>query len=186
MSTNTKLNQVYGIQNPQQTVTNKAFISNRDPESTDIAAIGQAWYNRITKGYFVFTSYGVWSNQTTGAASQATLEITGASGTVFTVDTGDSSLGGDLAVTGDTTLTGDLAVTGDTTLTGTFIANGGAAVSTLSVGGVDIIVGAGSPSGSVTAPVGSLYLNSTGATTTTRLYINIDAGTTWAHFTASA
>ena len=42
------------------------------------------------------TSYGVWSNQTTGAKSQeATLEITGASGTVFTVDTGDSSLGGE-------------------------------------------------------------------------------------------
>ena len=176
MSTNTKLNQVYGIQNPQQTVTNKAFISNRDPESTDIAAIGQAWYNRITKGYFVFTSYGVWSNQTTGAASQATLEITGASGTVFTVDTGDSSLGGDLAVAGDTTLTGFLTVDGAVDFTGNVVL----------IGAAGIVVGAGSPSGSVTAPVGSLYLNSTGATTTTRLYINIDAGTTWAHFTASA
>ena len=174
MSVNTRINQVYGIQNPRQAVVSTLITSNRDPEASDVCAIGQNWYNRITKGYFVFTSYGVWSNQTTGAASQATLEITGASGTVFTVDTGDSLLGG------------DLAVTGDTTLTGTFIANGGAAVSTLSVGGVDIIVGAGSPSGSVTAPVGSLYLNSTGATTTTRLYINIDAGTTWAHFTASA
>lgn len=53
-------------------------------------------------------------------------------------------------------------------------------------GGLLVITGAGAPSGVVTAPVGSLYLNTTGATTITRLYINVDAGTTWANFTASA
>jgi hypothetical protein len=33
---------------------------------------------------------------------------------------------------------------------------------------------------------GMLYVNLTATTTTTRLYINIDGGTTWANFTASA
>ena len=48
----------------------------------------------------------------------------------------------------------------------------------------DIIFGSGAPT--LTAPQGSLYINITASTTTTRLYINTDGGTTWASFTASA
>ncbi len=51
--------------------------------------------------------------------------------------------------------------------------------------GVDILAGDGAPTG-VSAKQGSLYLNRTASTTTTRLYINTDGGTTWATFTASA
>ena len=173
MSVNTKLSQVYGIQNPRQTVVSTLITSNRDPESSDICAIGQNWSNRLTGSYFVFTSYGNWSNQTSGAGYQASLDLTG-TGTVLTLDTGDASLGGDLAVTGDTTLTGNLIV------------DGLSALATLSVGGVDILVGSGAPSG-ISAPQGSLYINSSGATTTTRLYINYSSGsgTSWTNFTAA-
>jgi hypothetical protein len=45
--------------------------------------------------------------------------------------------------------------------------------------------GAGPPTG-LTATKGTLYTNTTATTTTTRLYINTDGGTTWASFTASA
>ena len=48
----------------------------------------------------------------------------------------------------------------------------------------DLISGNGAPT--VTAAKGSLYINLTATTTTTRLYINIDGGTTWAYLTASA
>ena len=48
-----------------------------------------------------------------------------------------------------------------------------------------IYTGDGAPTG-LTAEKGSLYVNTTATTTTTRLYINTDGGTTWANFTASA
>lgn len=51
--------------------------------------------------------------------------------------------------------------------------------------GISFLVGSGAPTG-ITAGKGSLYINTTASTTTTRLYINTDGGTTWANFTASA
>ena len=50
---------------------------------------------------------------------------------------------------------------------------------------MQFLSGAGAPTG-VTAKKGSLYVNTTATTTTTRLYINTDGGTTWATFTTSA
>ena len=45
--------------------------------------------------------------------------------------------------------------------------------------------GAGAPS-SLTAAKGSLYLNTTGSSTSTRAYINTDGGTTWTAVTTAA
>ncbi len=57
-------------------------------------------------------------------------------------------------------------------------------VPTFQAAGIDLIVGSGAPT--MTAPKGTLYINTTATTATTRLYINTDGGTTWAYFTASA
>lgn len=57
-------------------------------------------------------------------------------------------------------------------------------IPTFQVAGIDLIVGSGAPS--MSAPKGSLYINTTATTTTTRLYVNTDGSTTWAYFTASA
>jgi hypothetical protein len=54
------------------------------------------------------------------------------------------------------------------------------------VNGPRIMSGTASPSGSVSAPKGSLYIKTNATTSTTRLWINTDSGTTWAYFTASA
>lgn len=51
--------------------------------------------------------------------------------------------------------------------------------------GAGIIRGNGAPTG-LSAAKGTLYVNLTASTTTTRLYINTNGGTTWASFTASA
>lgn len=48
-----------------------------------------------------------------------------------------------------------------------------------------LILGAGPPTG-VTAPKGWLYSNTTATTTTTRLYVNTDGGTTWTNLTTAA
>lgn len=51
--------------------------------------------------------------------------------------------------------------------------------------GINLIAGSGAPTG-ITAKQGTLYINTTASTSTTRLYINSDGGTTWVTFTTSA
>lgn len=54
---------------------------------------------------------------------------------------------------------------------------------------VDILsvsVSSGSGVPTFAAPKGSLYINTTATTTTTRLYINTDGSTTWTTFTTAA
>ncbi|TXG77185.1 hypothetical protein E6Q11_03130 [Candidatus Dojkabacteria bacterium] len=54
-----------------------------------------------------------------------------------------------------------------------------------SIQGAGIMRGSGAPT-SITAQKGTLYVNLTASSTTTRLYINTDGSTTWGAFTASA
>lgn len=49
---------------------------------------------------------------------------------------------------------------------------------------VGIYAGAGVPT--FTAKQGSIYINTTGSSTSTRMYVNTDGATTWASFTTSA
>lgn len=51
--------------------------------------------------------------------------------------------------------------------------------------GIDFLVGAGAPTG-ITAAKGSLYVNTTGSSASTRMYVNTDGGTTWTSFTTAA
>lgn len=53
-------------------------------------------------------------------------------------------------------------------------------------GGILVLAGAGDPNGAITAPIGSLWLRSDPAGTTSRLYINTNAGTVWTYFTSNA
>lgn len=57
-------------------------------------------------------------------------------------------------------------------------------VSQITVGGAKVLTGSGAPT--ISAPKGSLYINLTATTTTTRLYINTDGSTTWTNFTTAA
>ncbi len=50
--------------------------------------------------------------------------------------------------------------------------------------GFNIIAGSGAPS--LTAKKGSIYINTTASSTTTRIYVNTNGGTTWAYITTSA
>lgn len=50
--------------------------------------------------------------------------------------------------------------------------------------GINLIAGSGAPS--LTAIKGTIYINTTASTSSTRLYINTDGAATWASFTASA
>jgi hypothetical protein len=50
--------------------------------------------------------------------------------------------------------------------------------------GIGIFAGAGAPTFS--APKGSFYLNTTGSSSSTRMYINTDGATTWTAVTTAA
>jgi hypothetical protein len=53
-------------------------------------------------------------------------------------------------------------------------------------GGAQILSGSGSPSGTITAPQGSLYLRIDGSSTSTRAYINTNSGTGWTAVTTAS
>ncbi len=63
-------------------------------------------------------------------------------------------------------------------------AAGGAVIWNLSQGGPALCVGSGVPT--LTAAKGSLYLRTDGTSTSTRMYVNTDAGTTWTAVTTAA
>lgn len=63
---------------------------------------------------------------------------------------------------------------------------GGATSPALKMGtaGVGVYFGSGAPS--ISAPHGSLYLNTSGSSTSTRLYVNSDGATTWVAVTTAS
>lgn len=104
---------------------------------------------------------------------------------IGTLGTGTVTIGN---TTGNTGITGDLTVSTDITSTSGDItaASGNVNCVRLNIGGpVSIQAGAGAPAGGLAVNVGDLYINTTAATASTRLYIAISAGV-WASFTASA
>ena len=111
MAVSRRRNPSYGINNPLQSNAPEPIVAQRAPTAADIAPLSTLWICEPTNAYYVLTSPGVWTAQSTGSATQASLEITGGSGTVLTVDAGgNTSLGGALAVSGASTLSGALTV----------------------------------------------------------------------------
>lgn len=132
-----------------------------------------SWRGEVSAGGSgSFTSLAVSGNATVGG----TLGVTGAATLGSAVVTAGATVGTTLGVTG-------LATFANATATP---ANGSAAASirlgtTATLG---IYYGAGAPTG-LTAGWGSLYLNTTGNSTSTRAYINSDGGTTWIAITTA-
>lgn len=54
----------------------------------------------------------------------------------------------------------------------------------MAANGVGIRAGAGAPTES--APKGTIYVNHTGSSTSTRMYVNTDGASTWTAFTTAA
>jgi len=95
---------------------------------------------------------------------------------------------GTLAVTGTSTLTGTVSTVGQLSVQ-TALAPPAAGLATAgilmsSTANLGFFFGTGAPTFS--AAKGSIYVNTTATTTTTRLYINSSGSTTWTTFTAAA
>ncbi len=139
MSTNrTGNNRAYGLQNPLQSLSPQPIIAQRNPLASDKAEFGTIWINTASNAYYILTSAGTWAAQSTSSSTAASLQITGGSGTVLTVDaSGDTDLGGDLAVAGATVLAGDLTVSGTLTANGPFSISDNSPVSIVSTSNTD-------------------------------------------------
>ncbi len=86
----------------------------------------------------------------------------------------------------NTVIIGSTNTTSTTTIqagSGNIVLSGNLA---LSAAGPQVLFGAGDPNGSVTAPQGSLYLNTTGNSTSTRAFINSNSATTWIAVTTAS
>ena len=93
------------------------------------------------------------------------------------------------AVTASTTVTGGtgvIATTGDVTCTAGDVEAVTATKGFICGSGSKVIDGSGSPNGSVTAPQGSLYLNTAGSGAADRAYINTDGSTAWTNLVTAA
>jgi hypothetical protein len=98
-----------------------------------------------------------------------------------------------VSITG-TLASGSQTITGSNSATGAVLAYSGTAVPAAGAGNVGVtfsatanlglFCGTGAPT--VSAAKGSLYVRTDATTTTTRLYINTDGGTTWTTFTTAA
>lgn len=86
----------------------------------------------------------------------------------------DATFGASTSLSGTVTALNASAVT----------AGGAAAFLATSTAGLGVYFGSGAPT--VSAAKGSLYLNTTGSSTSTRAYINTDGGTTWTNLVTAA
>lgn len=171
---------------------------------TSIVANSATWVTFGGGGGGVLTSLTVNPGNITVTAGNITATAGSISaGTTVTAGTGITSTTGNITATvgnvvasagnlvatagGLSVATTVLAGTGITSTTGNINASAGniIAAGALGAGNVQILGGAGSPQGVVTAPQGSLYLNRTGNSTSTRAYINTDGTTNWTDITTA-
>jgi len=106
-------------------------------------------------------------------AGNTNINASGASFTVIGQGTGAVSIGN---ATGKTTITGPLVMNTLSPVDGYIETNAGAY----------LISGTGDPNTLVTAPQGSLYLNLTGSSSSTRLFVNSDGSTAWVAVTTAS
>lgn len=92
----------------------------------------------------------------------------------------DSGVGLTVAGGGATVTAGNITATA-----GNVILSNAAAAFVLG-NGIQIVAGTGDPNGAVTAPEGSLYLNTNGTGTANRAYINTNSGTVWTAITTAS
>lgn len=191
-------------------LTPAPVIAKRAPTTADTGyLVGTAWVYTTTNTIYFLTSV------SSGLANWVLMETGGGAGTfsTLTVTTGPSNLAGSLTVaTNITATTGNItAASGNVTAGGNLVAEAGSVTAGTSItatdgnitatdgnfvlstagtyvslpGPVFIYSGAGAPSGALALHVGDLYVNTTAASATTRMYIATAAGT-WTNITCAA
>ena len=203
--------QVPSMQQPLANVFNSPIVGLRAPTTADLNyPIGQVWVQPKTSAGVAVNGYWALTSVVNNAANWT--DLVGGAGvfSTLTVTPGPTALTGALTVTSGVNavnISADAAANtinigtgaavkavtiGSTTGASNTLIQGGAAGVTIAApylaiagGNTYIYSGAGVPAGALAVHVGDLYINTTAATPTTRLYIANIIGT-WTSFTALA
>jgi len=182
--------------------------SQRAPTVLDRGEPGQHWIDMVAGTAYIATgtSAGSTTWSVTAATDPGAVNIGGllTAAIGFVVTAGGITSGGNVAVTGSvlattsvgagTSLAAVTTVTAGTSITATLgnitATNGNVVMSTATnhivlPGPVKIMSGAGAPANGLAAAAGDMYINTTGATAATRLYIATGAGA-WTNVTCAA
>lgn len=156
------------------TILGTTLINNTGASATEIATAGTGTVSigNITGGVLIENPV------LTGTTS---INISGAGVTDINtgISTGAVHIGNN---TGDTFIdAGEFTVTN-----GNIQLTAATAGVIFGVGGPAILAGAGSPNGVTTAAQGSLWLSTTGSSTSTRAFINTNGGTAWTAITTAS
>jgi len=118
-----------------------------------------------------------------GTGILALGELTATTINIGTSSAGAISIGNGTAIT----ITGETDVTGEITATGNIVSTGGNLLGTALqlAGPISVLTGAGAPSAGLAAQVGDVYINTTAASATTRMYI-ATAASTWTNVSCAA
>ena len=193
---------VYGFSQALTSVFPAPILSQRDPTTSDKKKIGQIWINVSTSNAFIETSIinnsatwqefgggGDFTSLTVNGLSllTGTTEINTTGGATTTIGTGGTGAVDIGNTTGNTAVTGSMTVSGNiTSTTGEIEAMAGNIVASTGnlvglqlqlAGGITVQTGAGVPSSALALAIGDMYINTTAASPTTRLYIATAVGT---------
>lgn len=177
----------YSLNQPLTNIPYGPIVSARSPLATDLAPIGQQWVQPSTNSVWflasIVASLGTWVDVSNGAGAFTSLAVTTfiTAGTTITAGTGIVSTTGNIVATAGEVNAGT-SISAGTSITAAGVVAAGTAFDF--TGGPTIIFGAGAPT--VAAAQGSLYLNTTGSSTTTRLYVNTNGTTGWTDFITTA
>lgn len=144
--------------------TGTTYTTGASITATSSGTIGA---NRVASN-LVFATH---DDSASGANAITRMTIASTGG--ITIATPDSGVALTITAGGETITAGDLTLTNGDVVIST--ANKGVTLQ----GGLRVISRATTPNGVVTAPAGSLCLVANGSSTTTRMFINTDSGTTW-------
>lgn len=190
MAISQKSNVAYSFNQPLSGIFPAPIVANRAPLSTDKAQVGSVWIYKALNQAWILTSVvnnsASWVSVSGAAGTFSTLAVSGnstlGSSTGSAVVLGNAGAGTTVAFstpvgTPVTSANGYTATAGNITA-----ANGNVVISTAATylqlpGPVKIMSGAGVPAGALATAIGDMYINTTAASATTRLYIATAVGT---------
>lgn len=199
-STTNFKNVAYSLSQPTTNMAPFPIVAKRAPLSSDVGyALGQLWIYNSTAYVLVavVSKSATWNLLESSGGTGSFTNVT-ASGTI-TAGTGITSTTGNIVATAGqvnagSSMSATTTITAGTGLTVTAgnatITNGNLVLSTAATyismpGPVFIYSGSGAPSNALALHVGDMYINTSAASATTRLYI-ATAASTWTNVTCAA
>lgn len=183
----------YGLTQALQQVFPTPIVAKRAPTTNDKAPIGQLWVQPVNTSGSAVNSAWILTSIISNSANWESVSGGAGSFTTVTSSGNITSTAGNISATIGSVSAGSTiaAGTGLSTAAGNITASdGNVVISTAGTflqlpGPVNINSGAGAPAGALALHIGDMYINTTAASATTRIYVATAVGT-WTNVTCAA